>query len=276
MKEGYTLSKIAFIGAGNMASAIIRGNLANGAQAVFARENIIVYDINPEKLDQFEGTVKARSIKEAVQLCDYCVFSVKPQHFENVLTELRHADVPLRDKKFVTIAAGISTSFIEKYLGCVSVIRVMPNTPLLVGRGVSAICRNRYASKDDFSVVFSLFSSIGYAFEIEEKEMNEIVSLNGSSPAYIFLFIDALIKGAKEQGICLNDATLREAACRTLIGSAELMLQSEKSPEQLIRDVTSPAGTTEKAMEVLYNAGFSDIVREAMKACTKRAYELTK
>ena len=274
-ERGHTVQKIAFIGAGNMASAIIGGNLQNGEQAVFPRESIIVYDINPEKAAALSVTCAATLI-DAVKQCDFCVFCVKPQHFEGVLAEISAAKPDLSGKRFVTIAAGISTAFIEKYLGAVPVIRIMPNTPLLVGSGVSAVCRNAYVAAEDFHLIFSLFSSIGYAFEIDEKYMNEIVAVNGSSPAYIFLFLKALMDGAKESGLSLDEATLREVACRSMIGSALLLLSSDKTPEQLISDVTSPAGTTEKAMAVLYGAGFADTVKEAMRACTKRAYELTK
>ena len=269
------MQKIAFIGAGNMASAIIGGNLKNGEEAVFPRESVIAYDIDQKKAAALGVTV-AGSLMEAIELCDFCVFAIKPQKFEEVLSAIAESKADLSGKRFVTIAAGISTGFIEKYLGKVPVIRIMPNTPLLVGSGVSAVCRNGYVADGDFSLIFSLFSSIGYAFEIDEKYMNEIVAVNGSSPAYIFLFLKALMDGGKEAGIDLDDRTLREVACRSMIGSALLLLSSDKTPEQLISDVTSPAGTTEKAMAVLYGADFEKIVKDAMEACTKRAYELTK
>lgn len=266
--------RIAFIGVGNMASAIINGIVSNSKE--FKKEDIILYDKIKEKPQAYSGMTVAESAYEAADKADYVVFAVKPQNFEEVLGQLKECGLEYGKKTFITIAAGITCGFIEKYFPNASVVRVMPNTPMLIGKGVCSVCRNQYVSDEAFKTSFSLFSSLGVAFELGEDKMNEIISLTSSSPAYIFLFIKALMDGAAAQGICFEDEKeLRRIACETVIGSAQLLMSSEKTPEQLISDVTSPGGTTAKAMEVFYNSGFEEIVNRAMIACTKRAAELS-
>lgn len=266
--------RIAFIGVGNMAGAIINGIVSNNGE--FKREDIILYDKIKEKPQVYSQMTIAESAYEAADMADYVVFAVKPQNFSELLGELKDKGLDYKDKTFITIAAGITCSFIEGYFPCASVVRVMPNTPMLIGCGVCSVCRNAHVSDEAFKISFSLFSSLGVAFELGEDKMNEIISLTSSSPAYIFLFIKALMDGASAQGISFEDEReLRRIACETVIGSAKLMMASEKTPEQLISDVTSPGGTTAKAMEVLYNNNFEALMQDAMLACTKRAFELS-
>ncbi len=267
-------NKIAFIGVGNMAGAIIKGILES--ESAFKKEDIILYDKLQEKVQAYDGMTAARSASEAVKDADYVVFAVKPQNFSEVLGEIKDSGVGYAGKTFITIAAGIKCAFIEQYLPNAAIVRAMPNTPMLVSSGVCSVCKNDFVSEECFKTAFSLFSSLGVAFELCEDKMNEIVSLTSSSPAYIFLFIKALMDGASEQGLVFeSERELRRIACETVIGSARLMLQSEKTPDMLIRDVTSPGGTTAKAMEVLYGNGFEKTVKDAMIACTKRAVELS-
>lgn len=266
--------KIAFIGVGNMASAIIKGILSNKGE--FEKDDIILFDKLKEKTDAYAELKVSSSVSDAVREADYVVFAVKPQNFSTVLGEIRDSGVQYDGKTFITIAAGIKCAYIEGYLPNAAIVRAMPNTPMLVGKGVCSVCRNEYVSDECFKASFSLFSSLGVAFELGEDKMNEIVSLTSSSPAYIFLFIKALMDGALEQGLEFEDERqLRRIACEAVIGSAMLMLQSEKTPDALIRDVTSPGGTTAKAMEVLYGNDLERTVKDAMLACTRRAVELS-
>lgn len=267
--------KIAFIGVGNMAHAIINGVLDKSAD--FTKDSIILYDKNPSQLSDLDFLNSADNAVQAVKEADFVFFAVKPQNFPELLGELKESNIDINGKVFITIAAGISCEYICSYLSNAAVVRAMPNTPMLIGKGVCSVCRNEHVTDSDFKTAFSLFSALGDAFELTEDKMNAIISLTSSSPAYVFLFIKALMDGALKQGLEFKDEKeLRRIACNTVIGSAMLLMESEKSPEQLIKDVTSPGGTTAEAMKVFYGAELENTVYEAMDACTKRAFELAK
>ena len=211
----------------------------------------------------------------AVEGSYFTVLSVKPQNYSEVLSEIGKIRDYAEKRVFISLAAGISTDLICKKIGAeVPVIRTMPNTPLLIGCGVTALCRNKMVSDDDFNLIRDMFGSSGRTFVLPESEMNSIISVTSSSPAYIYRFIEALCDGAAEQGICFDGLT--EAVCDTLIGAACMVKTSGKDVKELIRMVTSPNGTTEKAMIVLNERGFSESVTDAMKACTARAEELAR
>ncbi len=266
--------KIAFIGVGNMAHAIINGILKNSSD--FTSDDIILYDKFQSQLDDYPHIKAASSASDAVKEADFVVFAVKPQNFEELLGELKSSSISYENKTFITIAAGISCGYIQSYLPNAAVVRAMPNTPMLIGAGVCSVCKNEFVSEENFKKAFALFSALGVAFELTEDKMNAIISLTSSSPAYIFLFIKSLMDGATIQGIEFDDEKeMRRIACETVIGSAKLLMNSEKSPEQLIKDVTSPGGTTAEAMKVFYGAEFEKTVYDAMSACTKRAEELS-
>lgn len=263
----------AFIGAGNMASAIIGGLTDKASADAVNPAQITLFDKNPAQYARYGSDFPvAESAAEAVRPADIVFLAVKPQNYAEVLAELGKTDTS--GKIFISIAAGISTAFVESYLGeRAAVVRTMPNTPLLIGKGVTALCRNRNVTDAQFDLVESIFASRGATLRLDEADMNKIIAATSSSPAYIFLMIKAICEGAEAQGIVCGD--LRAAVCNMVIGSAELALQSDKSLDELIRMVTSPKGTTEKALEVFYAAGFKDTVSRAMDACTKRADELS-
>lgn len=260
---------IGFIGAGNMSTAIINGLLNNN----YKQKNIFIFDIDKTKAKQFSkiGVLSFQSIKELVKICDVVFLCVKPQNFSEIIDDLKQEN---KNKLFVSIAAGISTDYIKKGSGADSkVIRTMPNTPLLLGVGATALCRTKEVSDDDFDIVLNIFKFLGITVELKEEQMNSVVSVNGSSPAYIYLFMDAMIKGATQQGI--NESIAKELICQTLIGSALMLKNSEKSPTELISLVASKGGTTIEALKVLNEKGFFEAIIDAMKACTKRANELS-
>ncbi len=265
--------KISFIGVGNMASAILGGIL--GGSGKFTSDDVIIYDKMKEKTDAYPSLEKALSVSDAVSKADYVLFAVKPQNFPEMLSDIKASCSELSGKVFITIAAGISCDCITSAIGNVPVVRVMPNTPLLIGEGTSALCRNSLVSDEEFDVAFSLFSGLGLATKLTEDNMNEIIALTSSSPAYIFLFIKSMADAARAQGLDLDHDELIKLACSAVIGSAKLMMSSEDPADELIRKVTSPGGTTEQAMKVLYDNNIPDIIKQAMDACTKRAYELS-
>ena len=265
-------TRFAFIGAGNMASAIIGGLVDKTATGAVSPTQITLFDKNPAQYERYAAEFPhAKSAADAAKGADIVVLAVKPQNYAEVLAELGETDT--HGKIFISIAAGISTAFIEKYLGAdAAVVRTMPNTPLLIGKGVTALCRNKNVNDAQFDAVEHIFAMRGATLRLDEADMNKIIAATSSSPAYIFLIIKAICDGAAAEGIRCDN--LRDAVCSMVIGSAELARRSDMSLDDLIRMVTSPKGTTEKALEVFYRADFAKIVADAMDACTRRADEL--
>lgn len=264
--------KLGFIGAGNMAGAIINGVVSTGT---YPASLISVYDISTEKCAAFreKGISAAESSVSLVKDSDIIFLAVKPQNFAEVLEGIRAAVT--KDKTFVTIAAGISTGYITSTLQCeCPVVRVMPNTPLLIGKGASALSKNQFVSDDSFALICSFFASCGTVTVLGEESMNSVISVNGSGPAYVYLFAKAMIDGAVQQGI--PKETALQLVCQTLEGSAGMLMDSGNTPEELIQMVSSPGGTTLKALDVFYREGFEKTVKDAMLACTERAEELGK
>lgn len=260
------MKRYAFIGAGNMAYAIIGG---------MGEADITVYDKITSQYEKFGGSVKtAKSAPKAVENADYVVLAVKPQNFAELLEEVRNSGVSLDKKTFVSIAAGVKTNSICKGLGRdVPVIRTMPNTPLLIGKGVTALSRNGLVSDEAFNEIDAMFSSIGVTVELPEDKMNAVIAATSSAPAYIYHIIDSICAEARAEGLDFPGIT--EAVCEMVKGSADMVLQSGKTPAELIKMVTSPNGTTERAMNVLYGEGIAETIARAMQACTKRAQELS-
>ena len=203
--------KIAFIGVGNMAHAIINGILKNSSD--FTSNDIILYDKFPSQLADYPSIKAASSASDAVKNADFVVFAVKPQNFDELLNELKNSSIDYKSKTFITIAAGISCEYIQSYLPNAAVVRAMPNTPMLIGAGVCSVCKNEYVSEKNFKTAFALFSALGVAFELDESKMNAIISLTSSSPAYIFLFIKSLMDGAVLQGLEFKDENEGSSAC---------------------------------------------------------------
>lgn len=265
------MKKIGFIGAGNMATAIIKGLIAQNGTADF----IGVFDLSEEKCNSMKGmgvTVYPSS-SEIVQNSDIIVLAVKPQNYAEVLEEIK--PVVSVSKTFVSIAAGISIAYVQTALDCACpVVRVMPNTPLLLKKGASALCPSDNISDEDKQVVYDMFAGSGVCEYITENHMNEIIAVNGSSPAYIYLFAKAMADYAAQQGIDYGKAM--NLICATLEGSAAMLRESGDSAEVLIQKVSSKGGTTIAALDKLREHGFTEAIFDAMDACTKRAEELGK
>ena len=264
-------TKIGFIGAGNMATAVIRGMISeNGG---YSAENILAFDTNPVQLEKMKGigVEIEESANDVVAKAQIIFLAVKPQNYEDVLAVIRPVVTP--DKIFVTIAAGISTSYITERLGIACpVIRAMPNTPLLLAKGATALCRADNVSDAAFAAIEKIFAASGYVAVLTEDKMNEIIAVNGSSPAYIYLFVKAVVDWAASHDI--ERQTALELICKTLEGSAEMLRSSGNTPDELIKMVSSPGGTTLKALEALEEHGFYTGLLDAMDQCTKRAEEL--
>lgn len=263
------MKNILFIGSGNMASAIT-GGIINSS--LLPAESIYLYDKNPLQYDKFHKDCnKVDDLNRAFSLADYVFLSIKPQNVKEVLNQIKSLNY--ENKVFVSICAGITIGSIEKELPNSKIIRTMPNTPLLLGKGVTALCKNANVSNEDFEMVKSFFSSSGYITEIEENDINSLTAITSSSPAYVYLFAKGILEGAKALNFNYED-TLK-MICYTLIGSANMILSSNKNIDDLISMVKSPNGTTEKALNVFEDRNFIDIISEAMKACKDRAEELS-
>ena len=263
---------IGFIGAGNMAGAIINGILNNDKEC-----QLFAYDIDRSKCERFGKRVSyCESLLEMAQTCDCLFLAVKPQVIANVLMQLSEYSIDWSKKLFVSMVAGISTDYISEYFAqhTPAVVRIMPNTPMMLGYGATSICANAHTADEQVDAIKGVLSSAGVVYDIPERLMNASISINGSSPAYIFLFAKAVMDYARAEGINENDALMLFS--HTLIGSAHMLMESNMDPQALMDMVTSPGGTTQEALRVFRENRFGDIICEAMTACTKRANELSK
>ena len=268
--------RISFLGMGNMASALLEGILSADTLGI-RPDAICMYDRLHSQCERYShtGASTVSSASDAVRFGDIVFIAVKPQNIKDLLEEITQAGTDLCGKTCVRIVARVKRASICKGLGgTVPVIRTIPNTPLLIAKGTTALSRNDSVKDDVFAFVCDLFGASGSTLLVEEDKINAVTAATSSAPAYIYLIIQAIVEGAEKQG--LSGPEIQEAVCHMVAGSAEMVLRTGKSPEELIRMVTSPNGTTERAMRVLNEKGVKEIFAEAMDACTRRAEELSR
>lgn len=259
--------KLGFIGAGNMATAVLGGVLSQG---LFQPEEIVVADPMAEKLEALRALgVRVTADNRQAARAPLVILAVKPQVMDAVLAELGDC---MADRCVVSIAPGVSTGYIQARLPGARVVRVMPNTPLLVGKGATAIALSPETPEETFDAVVNIFASAGEVFVLPEEQMNAIVAVSGSSPAFFFRMADAMVAEAARQGID-PEVALRMTA-RTMEGAAVMLLESGKAPGELTRQVCSPGGTTLAALTAFDELEFDTLVARAMERCTRRAGEL--
>jgi pyrroline-5-carboxylate reductase len=260
---------IGFIGVGVMGSSIIKSLLKQSVNS----DQICIADKSVETAEEVADRhkVKVKSILEIGQCCDVIFLAVKPQDLAGVLVELKGS---LKSTSLViSIAAGKKTSFIEEQLSSgISVIRVMPNTPAQIGKGISAIAVGSKATKEDLAVATELFLPSGEVVEVTEEMLDAVTALSGSGPAYFFNFIESMIGAGIKLGLSNEIAT--KLAIETISGSAAMLKESGLDAETLRKNVTSPNGTTAAALQVFSDANFDSLVMQAMSAAKKRAQEL--
>lgn len=261
--------RIAFIGAGNMAEALVKGLL----RAQVPAAHLCVSDVRAERLDYFRATFGVNAVADnlgAAREADVVVLAVKPQQFGEVLPAL--AGVAGR-ALFVSIAAGIPTARIERALGPrARVVRVMPNTPALVGAGISALCSGAHASPKDVETAEALLRAVGKTVRVEERLMDAVTAVSGSGPAYIFRVMEAMEAAAIAQGLAPDQA--RALVVATIVGAGQLAASSGRAPVELREQVTSKGGTTEAALKVLDARDLVGAFNEAVAAAARRAREL--
>lgn len=268
-----TTQQIGIIGAGNMATAIAHG-IVNNEYAL--PSSVHVFDPNPTKLEHLENELNIAAEQNNVALAqnsDMIILAVKPNVYPSVITEIR--DSVTSSKIIVTIAAGQKISKIEALFGKpISLVRVMPNTPALVGTGMSALTPNEQISEENKEKVLQLFNCLGKAEFVPEKMMDAVTGLSGSSPAFVFMFIEALADAAVQGGMPRQQAYT--FAAQTVLGSAKLLLESEKHPGILKDMVTSPSGTTIEGVLSLEKNGFRGIVAQALQATIQKSIDMSK
>lgn len=260
--------KIGFIGAGNMAKAMLGGILANG---IFNKEEIIASDASEACLKAIEdslGISTTTDNKIVAKQADVIVLAVKPQYYGSVIEEIK--DGVQSHQIIVTIAPGQTIERLEHLFGkTLKLLRTMPNTPALVGEGITAVCKNKEVTEDELRYICKILEGFGKVEVVDEHLMDVVVSVSGSSPAYVFMFIEAMADAAVADGMPRKQAY--EFAAQAVLGSAKMVLETGKHPGELKDMVCSPGGTTIEAVRVLEEKGLRSTIFEAMKACTKKA-----
>lgn len=263
---------IGFIGTGNMGSAIIKGVLGS---ELSQKVSVFATDTDKEKLKALDenGVTALDNAQEICKKCSYIVLAVKPQVFDVVLDSIR--DYVTKDTVIVSIAAGITAEYIQKKtISDAKVILVMPNTPLLLSEGATALSKSANTSDEEFRIICDIFASCGVIEVIDISKMKEIIAVNGSSPAFIYLFAKGFVDYAVKEGI--DGKAALNLFAQSLVGSAKMLTDSGYSIDELIKMVSSPGGTTLKGLDELYKGDLEGIVSKCCESCTNRAYELSK
>ncbi len=265
------MTRLGFIGGGNMTEALISGILK---AKLVEPSRVVVSDVREERWRHFVsryGIKGTRDNLEVVRECDTVLLAVKPQQVKEVLEEI--AGTIGDHHLLISIAAGVTVRLIEgKIGGAVPVVRVMPNTAAMVREAATAIAPGAHANQGHVDTVLALFNSIGTAVVVDEEQMDSATALSGSGPAYVFYLIEALVEAGEEQG--LSREVAHELAVQTVCGAGQMASQTMEDPAELRKKVTSPGGTTEAAIKLLDEKGWKKLMREAVKAARVRSEEL--
>lgn len=260
--------KIGFIGGGNMASAMINGILD---KKLLDKENLIVSHLTDEGCQRSRDTFGIEATRdnlEVVEAAKWIILAVKPQCYQQVIRQIRN-NISV-SHLIVSIAPGKTIQWLEDcFVKDVKLIRAMPNTPAQVGAGMTGICANENVTSEELQIADRIFSSFGKTEVVPESMMEAVVSASGSSPAYVFLFIEALADAAVANGMPRKLAY--EFAAQAVYGSAKMVLETGKHPAELKDMVCSPGGTTIEAVRVLEEKGFRSSIIEAARACAEKA-----
>lgn len=264
------MAKIGIIGIGNMGFAILKGLLKT-----WGKEDIIFTDVNGDRCARITeelGVAHVKSNAGCARQTKYVVLAVKPQYFDPVLSDIR-SEVT-ENHVIISIAPGITTAQLKEKLGeKARVVRAMPNTPALLGEGMTGVCYDEGAfSEEEKHAIGDIFHSLGKMRLVEERLMNAVVCVSGSSPAYVYMFIEALADSAVKYGLPRDAAY--EMAAQTVLGSAKMVMETGEHPGALKDKVCSPGGTTIAAVSALEEYGFRNAVIKAADACFKKCEKL--
>ena len=261
--------KLGILGIGNMGGAILSGIINS---SLYNKEEVLLYDTDNKKKDQYQknGYIFAVNEKELIENVEILLLAIKPQ----MLYVLKEYIYNIENLIVVSIIAGKTIDDLKEIFKDQLYIRVMPNTPSLINFGATAISRTSNIDNETFYKVKQIFESIGIVEEIDDSLMNEIIPINGSMPAYIYYFIKLFIEKGVKNGIDYEVA--KQLATETIIGSCKMIQQTNKTIDELIKDVCSPKGATLEGLKVLEENNLKEIVDKTSDACIKRAYELSK
>ena len=263
--------KLGFLGAGNMGTAMMRGIAASELCKNGEIAEIFAFDTDADKLSRLAdaGIRPCESAQALSDTVDFLVLAVKPQVLGGVLDALTLR----KEQVIISICAGISAEFIRSHtIADARIILCMPNTPLMLGLGATALAKCAGINDDEFALAMKMFATCGIAEEIPENKMREIIAVNSSSPAFLYLYAKGFLDFAKTVG--LDDGAALRLFAQAMIGSAKMMTDSGYSIDELIKMVSSPGGTTLAGLDQLYAGDLTDTVGKCCNACTDRAYEL--
>ncbi len=263
------MHKIGFIGAGNMAFALAKAIKKNKLA-----KSIIASDINEERLDFIKKELKinvTNNNKEVIKKSDIIFLAVKPQVIDIVLDEIKNG---VKDQLIISIAAGVKLKKLEAKLKNKKIVRVMPNTPCLVGAMAAGFAVGKNVKDKEIQIVEEILNSAGKAFYLKEELLDAVTGLSGSGPAFVARLIEGLIKGGIKSG--LNKDVATELALQTFKGTAKLLQESGMTADELVNMVSSPGGTTVAGREILENSDVKDILIKTVKKATQRSKELGK
>ena len=260
---------LGFIGFGKMANAICRGAILSG---FLKKENVFAYDVNKESLDKLTSEIGINSVCSSSDLmknADVVLIATKPFVVDDVINSIKdYAD----NKLLISILAGITTETYESKMPNTRVVRVMPNTPAMVGEGMSVVCGGKSSRKDDVEYVYQMFSKLGSAEILGEDKINAVTAVSGSGPAFYYYLIDKIAKAGVKVG--LNYDSALKLSAQTALGAAKMILESGKTPEELITAVTTPNGTTAEGNKVLNESDVEAVMCDMVDKTYKRAIEL--
>lgn len=263
---------LGFIGCGNMAQAMLKGILARG---LYRPEEVIVSRRSSDALDKIKKELSVETTtdnRKVAEKADVLILAIKPFQFADVIPTI--ADAVKEDTLVISIAAGQTIENIESLFGKdIKLVRTMPNTPALVLAGATGMCFNVHVAEEEKQTAIRLFESFGVVAVVSEPMIDTVIGVSGSSPAYVFMFIEAMADAAVADG--MPRAQAYELAAQTVMGSAKMVLETGKHPGELKDMVCSPAGTTIEAVRVLEEKGLRSAVIEGQMACVRKARELS-
>jgi pyrroline-5-carboxylate reductase len=268
-----TQKKICFIGAGAMAEAVVAGMLNNrivkpGQIAITNRDDRFRLD---ELVYNFGVFADAEHREKSIQEADILVLAMKPKDVAEALASIRH--LTTSEQLVISVVAGISTDFITELLDhSAPIIRTMPNTSAVVGRSATGMCAGKTADDEHIAMAREIFEAIGMVVFTEEAKLDAVTGLSGSGPAYVYYLVESMLAGGVDAGLEVEEA--RKLILQTLIGAAEMLLETGEEPSVLREKVTSPNGTTQAGLDVLRSYHFEEAVRSCIQGATKRSKEL--
>ncbi len=265
--------RVGFVGAGNMAEAICKSLVTI---LFYKPDDIAAFDVSEERTSLFRnqyGTFICRDNLSLVEQSENIILAVKPQQVPEVIEQIKPGLG--QDQLLVSIAAGISTNYLETGLGrSIPVVRAMPNTPMMIGQGATALCRGKFASEKHLEFARSIFASAGIALTLDESLIDAVTAVSGSGPAYLFYLVEAMVQAGTELGLKRDDAL--NLAAQTALGAMRMVLETKIDPAELRQKVTSRGGTTAAAIGVLDDRNVKQNIVDAIHAAAKRSKELGK